>query len=56
MISGTFNLVIAQRLCRKVCPHCAQEFNVKDDERYEHAKKTFTNFDKELLKNEIKLR
>lgn len=53
MIAGTFNLVIAQRLCRRVCSHCIEEVSVKDDERREHAKKTFVNFDKELLKKEI---
>lgn len=53
MIAGTFNLVIAQRLCRKVCNHCAQEVDIKNDEKREHAKKTFVNFDKELLKKEL---
>jgi len=56
MIAGTFNLVIAQRLARKVCPHCSKEIDVKTDERREHAKKTFVNFDKELLKKEIMAR
>ncbi len=56
MIAGTFNLVIAQRLARKICPHCAREVDVKTDERREHAKKTFVNFDKELLKKEIMAR
>jgi type II secretory ATPase GspE/PulE/Tfp pilus assembly ATPase PilB-like protein len=53
MIAGTFNLVIAQRLCRRVCTHCAQEVSMKGDERREHAKKTFINFDKLLLQKEI---
>jgi type II secretory ATPase GspE/PulE/Tfp pilus assembly ATPase PilB-like protein len=53
MIAGTFNLVIAQRLARKICNHCAKGLDVKSDDRREHAKKTFTNFDKELLKKEI---
>jgi type II secretory ATPase GspE/PulE/Tfp pilus assembly ATPase PilB-like protein len=53
MIAGTFNLVVAQRLCRRICTHCAQEVSVKDDDRREHAKKTFTNFDKILLQKEI---
>ncbi len=53
MIAGTFNLVIAQRLCRRVCPKCAEEVDVKNDERRSHAKHTFENFDKELLKKEI---
>jgi len=53
MIAGTFNLVIAQRLVRKSCTHCAQDVSIKDDERWEHAKKTFVNFDKDRLKKEI---
>ena len=56
MIAGTFNLVIAQRLARKVCPNCAKEVDVKLDERWEHAKKAFVNFDKELLKKEVMAR
>ena len=53
MIAWTFNLVIAQRLARKCCPNCKQEVNVSSDIRWQHAKKTFVNFDKELLKKEI---
>lgn len=53
MIAGTFNLVIAQRLCRKVCTHCAHEINVSNDKKRKHAKETFVNFDKDLLKQEI---
>jgi type IV pilus assembly protein PilB len=45
--------VIAQRLARKICTNCAKEIDVKSDERRWHAKKTFMNFDKELLKKEI---
>ena len=53
MLAGTFNLVIAQRLCRKTCTQCAKQVNVKDDKKRQHAKKTFVNFDKDLLKKEI---
>lgn len=53
MIAGTFNLVIAQRLARKICSHCAKEIDIRSDERRWHAKKTFVNFDKEMLKKEI---
>ena len=56
MLAGTFNLVIAQRLWRKVCPHCMQKILVKDDKKYLVARDTFTKFDKELLKKEILLR
>ncbi len=53
MLAGTFNLVMAQRLVRTVCPHCKVKVNKKDDPQYAIAKKTFTNFDKEALKKEI---
>jgi type IV pilus assembly protein PilB len=53
MLAGTFNLVIAQRLGRRVCSHCATKISVKDDSKYQYAKKTFQNFDKEILKKEI---
>lgn len=56
MVAGTFNLVIAQRLARRVCPHCAEKKSVKGDVKWEHAKKAFADMDKEILKEEIKLR
>ena len=53
MMAGTFNLVIAQRLARKTCIHCAKEIDIKSDEKRQMAKKIFSNFDKDLLKKEI---
>jgi type II secretory ATPase GspE/PulE/Tfp pilus assembly ATPase PilB-like protein len=53
MLAGTFNLVIAQRLGRRVCPHCAAKISMKDDAKYQYAKQTFQHFDKEILKKEI---
>jgi len=53
MLAGTFNLVIAQRLCRKTCTECVREIDVSNDKKRKHAKETFVNFDKELLKQEI---
>ncbi len=32
MLAGTFNLVIAQRLGRKICPNCKIEYNLKEKE------------------------
>jgi type II secretory ATPase GspE/PulE/Tfp pilus assembly ATPase PilB-like protein len=32
MISGTFNLVMAQRLARKICPHCKVKYNAKEEQ------------------------
>jgi len=58
MIAGTFNLVIAQRLWRKVCTHCWQKLKIKpeDEIKFRNAKNSFRVFDKELLKKELQLR
>lgn len=56
MLSGTFNLVIAQRLCRKICEKCKSQKVVKDDEKWNYTKKSFSNFHKEKLKIEIQKR
>jgi len=56
MIAGTFNLVMAQRLCRKICPNCIQQKNVKNEPEFKYVKKSLANFDKEKLKKEIILR
>ncbi len=53
MLAWTFNLVMAQRLCRTSCEHCKAKISVKNDPKYEYAKKSFYNFDKQLLKKEI---
>lgn len=53
MIVGTFNLIMAQRLIRRVCDHCKVKTSVKDDPKYKFAKESFRNFDKEALKKEI---
>lgn len=53
MLAWTFNLVMAQRLCRTNCEHCKAKISIKDNPKYEYAKKSFHNFDKELLKKEI---
>lgn len=53
MVAGTFNLVIAQRLCRKACPHCSKKVNLINDPMYQNAIETFKEFDKEALKNEL---
>ena len=53
MIVGTFNLVMAERLIRRVCDHCKIQTSVKDDPRYTYAKESFRNFEKEALKKEI---
>jgi type IV pilus assembly protein PilB len=53
MLVGTFNLVMAERLTRKVCKHCSKQVSVKDDPKYIYARESFRNFDKELLKKEV---
>jgi type II secretory ATPase GspE/PulE/Tfp pilus assembly ATPase PilB-like protein len=53
MLAGTFNLVMAERLVRKVCDHCAAKVSIKDDPKFTYAKESFRNFDKVLLKKEI---
>ncbi|NOZ44333.1 MAG: hypothetical protein GXP45_04285 [bacterium] len=53
MLAGTFNLIMAQRLVRTICPHCKAKTSIKDDPRYILAKKSFIDFDKEELKKEI---
>lgn len=53
MLVGTFNLVMAERLIRRVCDHCKIQTSVKDDPKYRVAKESFRNFDKEALKKEI---
>lgn len=53
MLAWTFNLVIAQRLCRTVCPKCKAKKNIKDSQKYTDAKDCFRNYDKEIMKKEI---
>ncbi|MEI6773960.1 MAG: hypothetical protein WCL18_04025 [bacterium] len=53
MLVGTFNLVMAERLIRRVCDHCKVQTSVQDNPKYKYAKESFRNFDKEALKKEI---
>ena len=53
MLVGTFNLVMAERLIRRVCDNCKTQTSVKEDPKYTFAKESFRNFDKEALKKEI---
>ena len=58
MLAGTFNLVMAQRLWRKICDHCKIEYNVKQDnpELYRNMMEALQTMKPEHLKREIKLR
>ncbi len=53
MLAGTFNLVMAERLVRKVCDHCKTQVSIKEDPKYIYAKESFRNFDKDLLQKEV---
>jgi len=53
MIAGTFNLVIAQRLCRKICSKCKERISINDTERHLNARESFQHFDRNELKKEI---
>ncbi len=53
MLVGTFNLVMAERLTKKVCEHCKVQISIKDSPKYKYAKESFRNFDKDALKKEI---
>ena len=53
MLVGTFNLVMAERLTRKVCTNCKAQTSAKDNPKYKFAKESFRNFDKDALKKEI---
>ncbi len=53
MIAWTFNLVIAQRLARTICPHCKAKVNISNDPKYQRSKQAFMNIDPEFLKQEI---
>lgn len=58
-ITGTFNLVIAQRLCRRVCPECKVD-KVSENKRWaeyrEFAKESLTSMVPEALTRELELR
>ncbi len=58
MVAGTFNLVMAQRLWRRVCPNCAQKVKIREEDemKFRNAKKSFRTFDKDILKKELALR
>jgi len=56
MIAGTFNLVMAQRLCRKVCSDCKIQYSIQNTEEHLFAREAFQTFDKTELKKEIESR
>jgi len=58
MLAGTFNLVMAQRLWRKVCEKCKIKYNVKKDdlELYKNMMEVLSSMKPEHIKQELKLR
>ena len=58
MLAGTFNLVMAQRLWRRVCDKCKVKYNVKKDnpELYKNMMKVLSSMKPEHIKQELKLR
>lgn len=58
MIWGTFNLVIAQRLARRVCHHCKVKINAKKEfpQLYNAAKMALVSMSKDQLLYELKSR
>ena len=53
MVAGTFNLVMAQRLVRRICPTCKKETSVKDTLHWKDSVDAFRSLDTTILKNEI---
>jgi type II secretory ATPase GspE/PulE/Tfp pilus assembly ATPase PilB-like protein len=53
MVAGTFNLVMAQRLSKKICTTCRAQLNVKDTPHFHDAVDSFNTMEKEELKQEI---
>lgn len=58
MMAWTFNIVMAQRLGRKICSNCKVEVNMKElcPEFYVYARESLITMDKVALKKEITLR
>jgi len=53
MLAWTFNLVMAERLSRKVCYNCKQQVSVKWTSQHHFAIESFRNILPEALKKEI---
>ena len=56
MVAGTFNLVMAQRLVRRICTTCKKETSVKDTKHWKDSIDAFRGLDTSILKREILLR
>jgi len=58
MITGTFNLIVAQRLARMIAPERLMKINIKQlqPQLYANAIHALSTMSKELLAQEIQLR
>lgn len=56
MVAGTFNLVIAQRLVRRICSSCQEEKSVKGTQEWKDSIEAFYDLDKAALQKEVQLR
>jgi len=54
LIAYTANVIVAQRLARKICPHCKKEYKLDEAASKELAKVFDTKKLEELFKNNIK--
>ncbi len=60
-VCGTFNLIMAQRLSRKICPNCQAQKNIQElspeqQQYYQFAKESLSQMDPKALETELKLR
>jgi len=53
MVAGTFNVVMAQRLIRRLCTDCKHPISIKDTPQRRDAVDAFRGLTPDVLKNEI---
>lgn len=53
MVAGTFNVVMAQRLIRRLCTQCRTTTSIKDTKQRKDAVDAFRGLEPEVLKSEI---
>lgn len=55
-ICGTFNLIMAQRLSRRVCSNCSSQLSVTNSQLWSYSKESLSSMDPKKLEIELKLR
>ncbi len=53
MVAGTFNVVMAQRLIRRLCTECRSTTCIKDTKQWKDAVDAFRGIESDVLKSEI---